>query len=80
MRFLCSWVEFEEFGQEGFWGHFHQQKGCLGAIEAWGLHVEFSDGQVSVMTHTHFKKGTAGKITIEMDMTLVRIDWSRFGD
>lgn len=31
------------------------------------------------MTNAHFKKGTAGKITIETDMTLVRIDWSRFG-
>lgn len=32
------------------------------------------------MTNSHFKKGTGGKIKIETDTTLMRIDWNRFRD
>lgn len=31
------------------------------------------------MTNAHFKKEASGKISMETVMTLVRIDWNRFG-
>lgn len=45
-----------------------------------GPYVEFSDGQVSIMTNAHFKKGTGDKITFETDRTLAGIDQNRFKD
>lgn len=63
---------------EGQWDHFYSCE-ARAPIAAWGLYVEFSASQVSVMMNAILRKWPRGKVTMAADMTLVKTDWNRLG-